>query len=47
MPEDLNIHQHGYVNLKSHIIQNILIELTECMHLLNIFMAMELSVIMK
>jgi hypothetical protein len=47
MPENLNIHQHGYVNLKSHIIQNILIELIQRMHLLNTFTAMELSVITK
>ena len=47
MPEDFNIHQHGYVNLKSHIMQNILIELIQCMHLLNTFMAMEFSVIKK
>lgn len=47
MPEDLNIHQHGYVDLKSHIIQNIQIELIQCMHLLNTFMAIKLSVIMK
>jgi len=46
-PEDLNIHQHGYVNLKIHIIQNILIELIQYMHLLNTFIATELSVIMK